>query len=53
MVIEENTMIQNFQELATKEYLKELEEFVNYLGVDYDDYIEYLNPDIDFDDISR
>jgi len=52
MVIEEVTMIQNIEEICT-EYHQELKEFAEYLGVDYEDYLEFLHPDVDFDDISR
>ena len=53
MVIEEVTMIQNIEDFITIEYHHELEEFAKYLGVDYEDYLEYLHPDVDFDDVSR
>ena len=46
-------MIQNIEEIIKKEHIEELKEFANYLGVDFEDYIEYLHPDVDFDDISR
>jgi len=52
MVIEEVTMIQNIEEILT-EHHQELKEFAEYLGVDYEDYLEFLHPDVDFDDISR
>jgi hypothetical protein len=53
MVIEEVTMIQNIGELITLEHHQDLQDFANYLGVDYEDYLEHLHPDVDFDDVSR
>jgi hypothetical protein len=53
MDIEEVIMIQNIEDLITLEHHQELEEFAKYLGVDYEDYLEYLHPDVDFDDVSR
>lgn len=53
MVIEEVKMIQNIEELITLEHHQELKEFADYLGVDYEDYLEHLHPDVDFDDYSR
>jgi len=52
MDIEEVTMIQNIEDVITFEHHPELEEFAKYLGVDYEDYLEYLHPDLDFDDVS-
>jgi hypothetical protein len=46
-------MIQTVEELITKESFEELKDYANYLGVDYEDYIEHLHPDVDFDDYSR
>jgi hypothetical protein len=46
-------MIQNMKQIIKKEHIEELENFANYLGVDFEDYIEYLHPDVDFDDYSR
>lgn len=46
-------MVKDIEELITVENHKELEEFARYLGVDFEDYLEYLHPDIDFDDFSR
>ena len=46
-------MIQTVEDLITKEHHQELKEFAEYLGVDYEDYLEYLHPDVDFDDYSR
>jgi hypothetical protein len=53
MGIEEVTMIQAIEELITLEHHQELKEFADYLGVDYEDYLEHLHPDVDFDDVSR
>jgi hypothetical protein len=53
MVIEEVIMIQNIEDIITLEYHQELKEFAEYLGVDYEDYLEFLHPDVDFDDVSR
>jgi hypothetical protein len=52
MDIEEVTMIQNIDDFITLEHHHELEEFAKYLGVDYEDYLEHLHPDLDFDDVS-
>jgi hypothetical protein len=52
MDIEEVTMIQNIEDVIMFENHHELEEFAKYLGVDYEDYLEYLHPDLDFDDVS-
>jgi hypothetical protein len=52
MDIEEVVMIQNIEDLITVENHRELEEFAKYLGVDYEDYLEYLHPYFDFDDVS-
>ena len=53
MDIEEVTMVQNVEDLIQIENHKELQEFAEYLGVDYEDYLEFLHPDVDFDDYSR
>ena len=53
MVIEEVTMIQQIEELITLEHHQDLKDFADYLGVDYEDYLEFLHPDVDFDDYSR
>jgi len=34
-------------------HTNELKEFAEYLGVDFEDYLEFLHPDVDFDDYSR
>lgn len=46
-------MIQNIEEVFKKEQVKELEDYANYLGVEFEDYLEFLHPDVDFDDYSR
>lgn len=46
-------MIQNIEDLLTEEKENDLRKFAEYLGVDYEDYLEYLHPDVDFDDVSR
>ena len=46
-------MIQNIGEIIQSENYQELKEFAEYLGVDYEDYLEFLHPDVDFDDFSR
>ena len=46
------TMLKDIQNLVTIENHKDLEEFANYLGVDFEDYLEHLHPDVDFDDYS-
>lgn len=45
-------MIQSMEELITINH-QELQEFAEYLGVDYEDYLEFLHPDVDFDDYSK
>jgi hypothetical protein len=52
MDTKEIVMIENTKELITLEHHQELKQFAEYLGVDYEDYLEYLHPDVDFDDIS-
>ena len=52
MVTEEVIMIQSMEELITINH-QELQEFAEYLGVDYEDYLEFLHPDVDFDDYSK
>ena len=47
------SMIQGIEELIVKEHHEELKQFAEYLGVDYEDYLEFLHPDVDFDDYSR
>ena len=47
------TMIQQIQELIARDHQEDLKQFAEYLGVDYEDYLEFLHPDVDFDDYSR
>jgi hypothetical protein len=53
MDTKEVTMIQDIEDLITFEHNEELKQFAEYLGVDYEDYLEFLHPDVDFDDVSR
>jgi hypothetical protein len=53
MDTKEVTMIQGIEDLITFEHNEELKQFAEYLGVDYEDYLEFLHPDVDFDDVSR
>jgi hypothetical protein len=53
MVIEEIPMIQNIEELLAVQYHEDLRQYAEYLGVDFEDYLEFLHPDVDFDDVSR
>ena len=46
-------MIQKMEETIKKNHIEDLKEFATYLGVDFDDYLEFLHPDVDFDDYSR
>ncbi len=46
-------MIQNIEESIKKDHIEDLKEFAIYLGVDFEDYLEFLHPDVDFDDYSR
>lgn len=46
-------MIQKVEEKIKEEQLQDLKQFADYLGVDFEDYLEYLHPDVDFDDYSR
>jgi hypothetical protein len=46
-------MAQEVQKKIKQEQLEELKQFAEYLGVDFEDYLEYLHPDVDFDDYSR
>lgn len=46
-------MIQYIEELLETEHQEDLKKFAEYLGVDFEDYLEFLHPDIDFDDVSR
>lgn len=46
-------MFQEVEEKIKREHIEELKQFAEYLGVDFEDYLEYLHPDVDFDDYSR
>jgi hypothetical protein len=46
-------MFQEVEKKVKQEQIEELKQFAEYLGVDFEDYIEYLHPDVDFDDYSR
>jgi len=46
-------MVQELDKGIKEVHLEELKQFASYLGVDFEDYLEYLHPDVDFDDYSR
>ena len=46
-------MFQKAEKNVKQENNEELKQFAEYLGVDFEDYLEYLHPDVDFDDYSR
>jgi len=46
-------MFQEVEKKVKREQIEELKQFAEYLGVDFEDYLEYLHPDVDFDDYSR
>jgi hypothetical protein len=46
-------MIQNTEDKIKEEHFQGLKQFAEYLGVDFEDYLEFLHPDVDFDDYSR
>lgn len=46
-------MFQEVEKQVKQEQIEELKQFADYLGVDFEDYLEYLHPDVDFDDYSR
>jgi len=46
-------MFQEVEKKVKQEQVEELKQFAEYLGVDFEDYLEYLHPDVDFDDYSR
>ncbi len=46
-------MIQNIEESIKKENIEDLKVFADYLGIEFEDYLEFLHPDCDFDDYSR
>lgn len=45
-------MIQNIEKIKDQQ-IEDLKQFAEYLGVDFEDYLEFLHPDVDFDDYSR
>lgn len=53
MVTDGGLMFQKVEQKVKQEHIEELKQFAEYLGVDFEDYIEYLHPDVDFDDYSR
>jgi hypothetical protein len=52
MVVEMNKQVKTENKKEVKN-VEELKQFAEYLGVDFEDYIEFLHPDVDFDDYSR
>jgi hypothetical protein len=46
-------MFQEVEKKVKREQIEDLKQFADYLGVDFEDYLEYLHPDVDFDDYSR
>jgi signal recognition particle subunit SEC65 len=46
-------MVQKFKEILENKHLEELKDFAEYLGLEFEDYLEFLHPDVDFDDYSR
>ena len=46
-------MFQEVENKVKQEHIEELKQFAEYLGVDFEDYLEHLHPDVDFDDYSR
>lgn len=46
-------MNQEIVELVIPDLQQDLKEFATYLGIDYEDYLEHLHPDVDFDDCSK
>ncbi len=46
-------MLQKIEEKIKEEQVRDLQQFAEYLGVDFEDYLEFLHPDVDFDDYSR
>lgn len=53
MVIDGGFMFQEVEKKVKREHIEELKQFAEYLGIDFEDYLEYLHPDVDFDDYSR
>jgi hypothetical protein len=46
-------MIEKLEKTLKEEQVRDLQQFAEYLGVDFEDYLEFLHPDVDFDDYSR
>jgi hypothetical protein len=46
-------MLNRLEENIKGEQVQDLQQFAEYLGVDFEDYLEFLHPDVDFDDYSR
>jgi hypothetical protein len=46
-------MLSKLEETLNEEQVRDLHQFAEYLGVDFEDYLEFLHPDVDFDDYSR
>lgn len=46
-------MFQNTEQAIKESHFEDLKKFAEYLGVDFEDYLEHLHPDVDFDDYSR
>ena len=46
-------MLNKLEETIKEEQVRDLQQFAEYLGIDLDDYLEFLYPDIDFDDYAR
>lgn len=46
-------MIQNIEDKIKTEQIQDLKQFADYLGIDFEDYLEHLHPDVDFDDYAR
>jgi hypothetical protein len=46
-------MLQGIEEKLKEEQIQDLKQFAEYLGIDFEDYLEFLHPDVDFDDYSR
>lgn len=52
MVIDGGLMLEKLETIK-EEQIKDLRQFAEYLGVDFEDYLEFLHPDVDFDDYAR
>lgn len=46
-------MKQNTEEKKIIDYYQDTKDFADYLGIDYDDYVDFFRSDVDFDDVSR